>query len=87
LQERANPQFQTKAMETNKVERDMLQLQLKQEGDKFLALKKKVNKIVARCATLTINNTRLKMIMLNQEEQIKKLKLELNQVVQDRNEV
>jgi len=65
----------------------MLQLQLKQEGDKFFALKKKLNKIVAQCATLTRNNTRLEMIVLNQEEQIKKLKLELNQVVQDRNEV
>ncbi|CAM6029619.1 unnamed protein product [Sphagnum balticum] len=78
---------QVEAMETIKVERDMLQLQLKQEGDKFCALKKEVDKIVAQCATLTRNNTRLEMIMLNQEEQIKQLKLELNQVVQDRNEV
>jgi len=60
LQERATPQLQTKAMETIKVERDMLQLQLKQEGDKFLAFKKKVNKIVAQCATLTINKHKTK---------------------------
>jgi hypothetical protein len=50
-------------------------------------LKKEVDKNVAQCATLTTNNTGLEMIMLNQEEQIKRLKLELNQVVQDRNEV
>ncbi len=62
---------QVEAMETIKVERDMLQLQLKQEGDKFWALKKEIDKIVAQCATLTRNNTRLEMIMLNQEEQIK----------------
>ncbi|KAH8944215.1 hypothetical protein BDL97_13G097100 [Sphagnum fallax] len=80
-EERATPESQVETMETIKVERDMLQLQLKQEGDKFGALKKEVDKIVAQCATLTRNNTRLEMIMLNQEEQIKQLKLELNQVV------
>ncbi len=81
MQERATPKSQIETMETIKVERDMLQLQLKQEGDKFGALKKEVDNIVAQCATLTRNNTRLEMIMLNQEEQIKQLKLELNQVV------
>jgi len=86
-QRKAVLELQIEAMETIKVERDMLQLQLKQEGDKFLALKKEVDKNVAQCTTLTRNNTRLEMIMLNQEEQIKQLKLELNQVVQDRNEV
>jgi hypothetical protein len=80
-------ELQVEAMETIKVERDMLQLQLKQEGDKFWALKKEVDKIVAQCATMTKNNTRSKMIMLNQEEQIKQLRLELNQVEQERNEV
>jgi hypothetical protein len=86
-QRKAILELQVEAMETIKVERDMLQLQLKQEGDNFLALEKEVDKIIAQCATLTKNNTRLEMIMLNQEEQIKQLKLELNQVVQDRNEV
>ncbi len=85
--ETSKSHVQVEAMETIKLERDMLQLQLKQDADKFWALKKEVDKIVAQCATLTRNNTRLEMIMLNQEEQIKQLKLELNQAVQDRNEV
>jgi predicted ATPase len=86
-QRKAVLELQIEAMEIIKVERDMLQLQLKQERDKFLALKKEVDKNVAQCTTLKRNDTRLEMIMLNQEEQIKQLKLELNQVVQDRNEV